>query len=129
MVQSAALDQVHSTEGSCPAVRTLSLPLNLFSLWTWDPEPYFSLHLLSFSRWDSEMIRTPATSETISRLSWANTCLEPDAGFVTCSLPGMMSRVVLCPCAGLELSDLTPPPPHPPSWGIYGSPDGLTLGL
>lgn len=54
------------------------------------------------------MLRAPATSETISRLSWANTFLEPDAGFVTHPPPGMVSRIVLCPCAGLEFSDLTP---------------------
>lgn len=125
MVQSAALDQVHSTEGSCLQCGLFPFPSTCFPCGLGTQNPPSHLHLLSFSRWDSEVIRTPATSETISRLSWANTFLE----FVTRSLPGMMSRVVLCPCAGLELSDLTPPPPHPPSWGIYGSPDGLTLGL
>jgi hypothetical protein len=60
------------------------------------------------------MLRAPATSETISRLSWANTFLEPDAGFVTHPPPGMVSRIVLCPCAGLEFSDLTPQSLEPP---------------
>lgn len=76
------------------------------------------------------MIRAPPTSDTISRLSWANTFLEPDAGLVTHPLPGMISRIVLCTCAGLEFSDLTPQSGATlPSLGTYGGPNKPTLGL
>lgn len=116
-----------STPPEAPGVWTLSLPHSdpVLPCGLGTQNPISLLHLLNFSRWDSEMIRAPATSETISRLVWANTFLEPDAGFVTHPLPGMVSRVVLCPCVGLEFSDLWS---HPSLTGHIWRPGWTYLG-
>lgn len=71
-------------EGSCSGVGTLSLPHSepVFPV-DLGPRTLFLSYTCLASLNGTVRCRVPATSETISRLSWANTFLEPDAGFVT----------------------------------------------